>query len=325
MLTTPRATLKPVEYPEFLAYRDAIRHSYWLHTEYNLTEDVQDYHTGVTPHERQAMTRTLLAIAQVEVAVKTFWGDLYRRFPKPEVGAVGFTFAESEVRHQDAYAHLLDLLGLNQAFATLPQTPALGARLAVLDHHLRPNLEGDLRDYALCVALFSAFVEHVSLFGQFLILKVFNRVSGRFKGVANIVEATSKEEQIHGLFGYKLLETLRREQPGWFDRDFSDRLKAACRDAYAAERSILRWICEGGELSVLPLAQLDAFIQARFNGALAALGETPLWHPDPALLAPTRWFEEELIGTKHVDFFYKRPTTYAKKTRSITADDLFAP
>ncbi|HNQ99947.1 MAG TPA: ribonucleotide-diphosphate reductase subunit beta, partial [Trueperaceae bacterium] len=109
-LTTPRLNLRPVEYPELLAYRDAIRHSYWLHTEYNLTDDVHDFRARVSDVERSAIKNAMLAIAQVEVAVKTFWGDLYKRYPKPEVGAVGYTFAESEVRHQDAYAHLLEIL-----------------------------------------------------------------------------------------------------------------------------------------------------------------------------------------------------------------------
>ena len=56
----------------------------------------------------------MLAISQIEIAVKTFWGDIYKRMPKPEIGNVGATFAESEVRHADAYSHLIQLLGLNQ-------------------------------------------------------------------------------------------------------------------------------------------------------------------------------------------------------------------
>jgi len=63
----------------------------------------------------------MLAIAQVEVAVKTFWGDIYRRLPKPEVGSVGYTFAESEVRHHDAYSHLLEILGLNSEFENIEE------------------------------------------------------------------------------------------------------------------------------------------------------------------------------------------------------------
>ena len=56
----------------------------------------------------------MLAISQIEVAVKSFWGDIYKRMPKPEIGNVGATFAESEVRHADAYSHLIQLLGLIQ-------------------------------------------------------------------------------------------------------------------------------------------------------------------------------------------------------------------
>ena len=33
----PRMNLKPYEYPELASYVDAIRHSYWLHTEFNFT------------------------------------------------------------------------------------------------------------------------------------------------------------------------------------------------------------------------------------------------------------------------------------------------
>jgi ribonucleoside-diphosphate reductase beta chain len=327
MLTDRRIHLRPAEYPQFLAYRDAIRHSYWLHTEFNLTEDVHDFRARVSAAERQAITRTMLAIAQVEVAVKTFWGDIYQRFPKPEVAAVGYTFAESEVRHQDAYAHLLELLGLSREFERLDQVPAVQGRIAVLNEHLAqpPTLKTDRdgRAYAFTILLFSVFVEHVSLFGQFLIMKAFDRARQLFKGIANIVEATSKEEQIHGLFGYQLLETLRLEFPHWFDTAFFDDLARACRQAFMAERAILDWIFEDGELDFLPKAQIEAFIQHRFNASLQTIGLRPLWTVDPAAVAATHWFEEELLAGKHLDFFHKRPTAYAKKVRAITENDLF--
>ncbi|MBS3934058.1 MAG: ribonucleotide-diphosphate reductase subunit beta [Truepera sp.] len=327
MLTDRRMHLRPVEYPQFLAYRDAIRHSYWLHTEFNLTEDVHDFRARVTAAERQAITRTMLAIAQVEVAVKTFWGDIYKRFPKPEVAAVGYTFAESEVRHQDAYAHLLELLGLNREFERLDQVPAMQARLAVLNQHLAqpPSLRTDCdgRAYAFSILLFSVFVEHVSLFGQFLIMKAFDKSHQLFKGIANIVEATSKEEQIHGLFGYQLLEILKLEFPHWFDDAFYDEVARACRQAYMAERAILDWIFEDGELGFLPRTQIEAFIQHRFNTSLETIGLTPLWTVDPVAVAATLWFEEELLAGKHVDFFHKRPTAYAKKVKTFSEDDLF--
>ena len=103
-----RVNLKPYEYPELYQYVPAIRHSYWIHTEFNFTSDIQDFKTKLNDTERSAIKNTMLAISQIEVAVKSFWGDIYQRIPKPEVGSVGATFAR-EVRHADAYSHLLEI------------------------------------------------------------------------------------------------------------------------------------------------------------------------------------------------------------------------
>ena len=106
-----RVNLKPYEYPNLAEYVDAIRHSYWVHTEFNFTSDIQDFKVILDDKERTAVQRAMLAISQIEIAVKTFWGDIYKKMPKPEIGAVGATFAESEVRHADAYSNLLKVLG----------------------------------------------------------------------------------------------------------------------------------------------------------------------------------------------------------------------
>ncbi len=84
-----RVNLKPYEYPELVEYVDAIRHSYWVHTEFNFTSDIQDFKVHLTEEERTTVQRAMLAISQIEIAVKTFWGDIYKKLPKPEIGNVG--------------------------------------------------------------------------------------------------------------------------------------------------------------------------------------------------------------------------------------------
>ena len=70
-----RVSLKPYEYPQLYEYVPAIRHSYWIHTEFNFTSDIQDFKSRLTDTERSAIKNTMLAISQIEVAVKSFWGD----------------------------------------------------------------------------------------------------------------------------------------------------------------------------------------------------------------------------------------------------------
>ena len=122
----------------------------------------------------------MLAIAQIEVNVKTFWGDIFKKIPKPEIGQVGYTFAESEVRHSDAYSHLLEILGLNKEFEKIKEIPAVMSRINYLDRSLLTQHSDDNRDYTLSVLLFSLFIEHVSLFSQFLIIMSFNKYRNSF-------------------------------------------------------------------------------------------------------------------------------------------------
>ncbi len=318
-----RKNLKPFEYPELALYKEAIQHSYWLHTEYNYTSDIHDYKINVQPHERTAIKNSMLAIAQIEVDVKEFWGDLYKRLPKPELANVGFTFAESEVRHSDAYAHLLELLGLNSEFERIEEIPALDHRVNYLKKHNDYARNGSNRDYTIAILLFSAFIEHISLFSQFLIIMAFNKHKNLFSGISNVIEATSKEEQLHGEFGIDLINTIRNEQPQWFDEEMARDIYELCRDAYISEHEVLNWIFEDGELDFIPRYTVEEFIKNRLNNSLEFIGLERIFEVDEVEVAKTDWFDDEVVATKHVDFFEKRSVNYTKRSRSITADDLF--
>lgn len=318
-----RINLKPYEYPQLYEYVPAIRHSYWIHTEFNFTSDIQDFKSRLTSVERTAIKNTMLAISQIEVAVKTFWGDIYHRMPKPEIGSVGATFAESEVRHHDAYSHLLEILGLNKEFETLKKKPVIMKRVQYLETALKNAKSEDNKEYAESILLFSLFIEHVSLFSQFLIIMAFNKHKNMFKGISNVVEATSKEEQIHGDFGIDVINIIKKENPNWFDDEYQKTIQQLCEDAFKAESKIVDWIFEDGELDFLPKAVVNTFIKNRFNNSLESIGIAKMFEVDQELLKQTEWFDDEIIGTKHGDFFVKRSINYSKRTQSITSDDLF--
>lgn len=318
-----RLNLKPYEYPELLEYVDAIRHSYWVHTEFSFTSDIQDFKVNVNESERNALQNCMLAIAQIEVSVKTFWGDVYKKLPKPEVGSVGQTFAESEVRHMDAYSHLLEILGLNGDFERIKHIPVMNKRVNYLQDALKNSKSEDPEEYSHSILLFSVFIEHVSLFSQFLIIMAFNKHKNIFKGISNVVEATSKEEQIHGLFGIELIKIIQEEHPTWFDDEHNTMVKKACIKAYEAEMDIVHWIFEEGEIDFLPIATINEFIKNRFNKSLEAIGLEKVFEIDEEILSETDWFDDEIMSTKHGDFFVKRSVNYNKRSKSITSDDLF--
>jgi len=319
----PRVNILPYEYPSLLKYKDAIRHSYWIDTEFNFTTDISDFKTKVSEEEKEVIKRTMLAIAQIEVNVKTFWADMYKRMPITEIGDVGMTFAESEVRHKDAYARLLRILGLEEEFKTVVEIPAIKDRIKYLTKYLDGTRSRDNKMYTKSVLLFSLFIEHVSLFSQFLIMMSFNKEKNLFKGISNVVEATSKEEDIHGNFGSEIINIIKDENPEWFDEEFDKLVYSACEKAYVAECKILDWIFEKGELSFLSKRTIQNFIMNRFNNSLRKINMEPLFEIDFEEVEKTLWFDVEITSTKEGDFFYKKQIDYNKKGKSITADDLF--
>jgi ribonucleoside-diphosphate reductase beta chain len=316
-----RTNLKPYEYPQLIEYLEAIRHSYWVHTEFNYSSDIQDMKVRMTPQEAEVVNRAMLAISQIEVQVKTFWGKVGEKLKKPEVQAVGATFAESEVRHADAYSNLIEIMGLNEEFERVVDVPAMKRRIAYLEQAIQNPI--DDKNYFHNIILFALFVENVSLFSQFLIMMSFNKHRNLLKGISNAVEATSKEEDIHARFGFELVNIIKAENPDWFDAETIKEVNRLCKEAYKAEVGIVDWIYDGHDLDFLPKETVKEFLKSRFNKSLSAIGINPIWEVDTQSVKQTDWFEEEILSTKNIDFFVKRSTAYSKKTKAFTSDDLF--
>lgn len=317
-----RIEAKPLEYPELMEFKDAIRHSYWLHSEFNYDPDVQDYKINIVDKERTVMTRAMLAISQVEVTVKRFWADLYHYFPKPEIDAIGVSFGESEVRHQDAYSFLLEKLGMNDLFSQIHEFKPLINRVKYMEDFMKDKAK-DKKGFVLALVLFSLFIEHISLFGQFYIMMAFNKRKNLFKGISNAIEATSKEEELHGRFGIELYNILKSEHSDLFDKDFYETLTKLAEKAYKAELGIIDWIFEDGDLDFLTKNEVRNYIANRYNISLTTLGLPATHKVDYSLLKETKWFDEELLATKENDFFNKRSTDYAKKDADFSPDNLF--
>jgi ribonucleoside-diphosphate reductase beta chain len=133
----------------------------------------------------------------------------------------------------------------------------------------------------------------------------FNKHKNMLNGISNVVEATSKEEQIHGDFGIDLIKILQKENPEWFTSDYNRNIHELCKQAYEAEKEVVDWIFEDGELDFLPKAVVNEFLKNRFNNSLESIGIEKAFEIDQELVSQTEWFDDEIIGTKHGDFFCK--------------------
>ena len=318
----PRQQYRPFEYPHLHKYVDAIRQSYWTHDEFDFTSDIQDFHVNLTGAEKEAVRRTMLAISHIEVTVKMFWTKLSDRLPKPEIAEVGVTMGESEVRHANAYAELLNVLGLNDAFSEVAKVPAIAARQAYMDNAIAGKSGSD-KDYMESILLFSLFIENVSLFSQFLIVMMINQDKSTLKGISNVIASTALEENLHAKLGADIVKVLRVEHPEWFNHSLDLRVNELVHQSYQAEQQIIDWIFELGEIGSVSKYQLNEYIKSRYNLGLSEAGFTPVFDVDAEAIKPTEFFDLQVNTTTHVDFFHKRSSNYTKKAQSFDSDSLF--
>jgi len=319
----PRINIKPYEYPQLYDYIPAIRNSYWVHTEYNYTSDIHDLKVGLTEEEKTVLVNSVLAISQIENQVKEFWGNVGKKLPKPEIKKVGATFAESEVRHEDAYSHILDITNLNGKFEEVINVPAIKGRIKYLNKILKISKSKKPLDIFKSIILFSMFIENVSLFSQFLIIMSFNKERNLLKGISNAVEATSKEENLHAQFGFDLVNIIKEQNPEWWNEELQQELINFTNKAFKAEKGIIEWIFSEGDLDFINKEICTEFIKERFNNSLSSIGLDHSFDVNDEILAKTEWFTDEVDMTKRPDFFNKRSINYNKKSKAITSDELF--
>jgi ribonucleoside-diphosphate reductase beta chain len=318
-----RIEYKPFEYPEVLQFTAAINKSFWVHSEVDFTADIQDFHAHLTPAEQNAVRNSLLSIAQIEVAVKSFWGNLYNHFPKPELNGLGSTFAECEFRHSEAYSRLLEVLGYNNQFEGLLQVPVVRERIDYLSEALAHTKSADKKEYATSLILFSLLIENVSLFSQFAIILAFTRFKGLMKNVSNIIAWTSVDEQIHANAGIFLVNKLREEYPEIFTPETIDQIRSTVQKSIATEEKMLDWIFGAGEIDIVSKKNLANFMKKRADDSLIQIGMKAVFNVDPTESSKMLWFEEEVFSNSLDDFFAKRPVEYTKFDKSISAHDLF--
>ena len=323
MLFQEQIARKPDLYPWTKQFIEAIWKGFWTPDEFNFRSDYSQFKTDLTKEEQDVIVKTMSAIGQIEIAVKSFWADVGKHLPHPSIKDLGYAMANSEVIHNMAYEKILDVLHLTHVFEENLNEKVIKGRVDYLRKYLEKHYEDDKKQYVYSIILFTLFVENVSLFSQFYIIMHMNRNKAVMKDCAQQVQYTRNEEMLHAQVGIKLIQTLREEYPELFDDELQSRIQHECIESLKAESKVIDWIMGDYEVDGLSAPILKSFIAKRMADSLDMIGfDNSEIVYDQSHIDKTFWFDEELYGANMTDFFQKRPVEYAKG-QGISADDLF--
>jgi ribonucleoside-diphosphate reductase beta chain len=323
MIFDEQISRKPNKYPWTDEFIEAMHNGFWTDKEFSFKSDVQQFKVNLTEQEREIIIRTLSAIGQIEIAVKTFWAKLGENLPQPCFQDLGYVMANVEVIHNNAYERLITVLGLENVFEENLKLEWIEGRVKYLRKYTHKFYKDSKKQYLYAIILFTLFVENVSLFSQFYVINWFARYKNVLKDTDQQVKYTRNEENIHGLVGTKIINTIRKEYPELFDKDLEDKILHEAQMAFESEAKIVDWMVNGVKEEGLSAPILKEFIKSRINESLKGIGFPVAFDIDKDLIKSTIWFEEELHGNNMTDFFHSRPVEYAKKNQSYSEDDLF--
>jgi ribonucleoside-diphosphate reductase beta chain len=323
MIFDEQISRKPNRYPWTEEYIESMHNGFWTHKEFSFKSDVQQFKVKLNDQEREIIIRTLSAIGQIEIAVKSFWAKLGENLPHPSLQDLGYVMANTEVIHNNAYERLLTVLGLENVFEENLKLDWIQGRVKYLKKYTHRYYKDKKKQYLYAIILFTLFVENVSLMSQFYVINWFARNKNVLKDTDQQVKYTRNEERIHGLVGIKIINTIREEHPELFDKEFEDKILLEAVEAYESEAKIIDWMINGINEDGLSAPILKELIKDRINESLVNIGFPTVFEIDSALIKKANWFNEELLGNNMTDFFHSRPVEYSKKSQSFAEDDLF--
>lgn len=306
-LLKQRDFYKPFSYPwAYRAYK-TMRAIAWEPHEAPMQDDVKDWQYKLTENEKFLLTQLFRFFTQADVDVARGYIEKYMpRFPHPELRMMMSCFADSEANHIDAYATLIETLGLpEEEFKLFMDYKAMRNKHEYMFEKTSGN---SISDLAVDLAVFSAFGEGMQLFSSFAILLSFQK-RGLMKGMTTIVEWSIRDESHHVESMIKLFHELIKEHPRVWNDETKKRIYDVCREMVKLEDAFIDQAFSAGEVEGITKEEAKRYIRYIADRRLLQLGLKPNYKVKEN---PLPWLDWIMNAPTHTNFFEGRSTEYGK-------------
>jgi ribonucleoside-diphosphate reductase beta chain len=276
-------TLRPMKYPIFFEmYKNAIKNN-WTVDEVDFSSDVTDLRQKLNPAEQFLIQRLVAFFATGDSIVgNNLVLNLYKHINSPEARLYLSRQLYEEALHVQFYLTLLDTYIENPkereaAFAAIDNIPSIKAKgefcfkwMDSINDLERLETVEDKRKFLLNLICFATCIEGLFFFGAFAYV-YFLRSKGLLNGLASGTNWVFRDESCHIDFAYKIIETVRDEEPKIFDSRMSDMIKVMIDEAINVEMQFAEDILSHG-LAGLSMKDMRTYLQFIADQRLERLG-----------------------------------------------------
>lgn len=306
-ILSKRDYYQPLTYPwAFEMYRKQLK-LHWIPDEVPMQNDLTDWKHNLNPAEKNLLMQIFRFFTTADVDVAKGYAKYYLPVfnGHPEVTQMLTTFASYEAIHVEAYALLLNTLGIAEGeFKAFTEYKEMLEKHEYMSDMKMDTLEDKLRT----IAVYSGFGEGLQLFSSFAILMNFPRY-GKMKGMGQIVTWSIRDESIHCEGMLKLFRTLVEENPHVWTDELKGTIYEACRRMVDLEDKFIDLAFAEGGVEGLDKNEVKEYIRYIADRRLNQMGLKANYNIKEN---PLPWLEEMLNAQEHANFFETRVTEYQK-------------
>jgi ribonucleoside-diphosphate reductase beta chain len=281
-------TLRPMKYPAFYEmYKEAIKNT-WTVEEVDFSTDLSDLSKRMTPAERHLINRLVAFFATGDAIVSNnLVLNLYKHINSPEARVYLSRQLYEEAVHVQFYLTLLDTYIPDpderaRAFAAIEDIPSIRKKgefcFKWIDSMYRFSeikTEEERRAFLLNLIAFAACIEGLFFFAAFAYV-YFLRSKGLLNGLAAGTNWVFRDESCHIAFAYKVIQTVREEEPGLMNEELNQNVITMMRDAVDCEMEFAQDILSHG-IAGLSVRDMRQYLEFVADQRLVALSIKPLF------------------------------------------------
>lgn len=281
-------TLRPMQYPEFYEmFRSGIKNT-WTVEEVDFSRDVGDLEQRFGPAERHLINRLVAFFATGDsIVANNIVLNLYKHVNAPEARLYLSRALFEEAVHVQFYLTLLDTyipdpVERNKAFAAIHNIPSIQKKAdfcmkwmdSIQDLDSLETVE-DRRRFLLNMICFASCIEGLFFYGAFAYV-YFLRSRGLLDGLASGTNWVFRDESMHMNFAFKVVETVRAEEPELWDEQMAADVRAMLQEAVACETAFAEDVLQHG-VNGLSLTDMRAYLEYVADTRALTLGLEPIY------------------------------------------------
>jgi ribonucleoside-diphosphate reductase beta chain len=318
-LLTPRDYYKPLEYGWAIDLWKQHESMHWLGHEVDMSEDVRDWKEKLNKSEKSLLTHLLRFFTQGDVDVAAGYTTKFLPYfsHKPELAMMMSSFAAREAVHIDAYALLLETLGMpEETYQQFHEYKEMKAKHDYVEQFGMETPEDTLK----ALAVYSAFTEGMQLFGSFVVLLNFSRFN-KMKNMGNIVAWSIRDESLHVEAMTHLFREFK-DQVNYPKDMLEEQIKECALTMVDLEDKFMDLIfSEADAIEGLTVDEVKLYVRYIANMRWKQLGFSGKLF-DNVAKNPLPWVDYMVNGKEHVNFFEQKATDYSKAMTEGSMGDI---